>query len=272
MGSAVIYDNVGDGFIYELVLNGENQFYILGLDTGEDSDGEVHIGAGTYTSGGTDFSLNIDWYGYKYYGEDEYYEAGMSIFYGTYYGNIYGDDTISVNNGFLSHHITFSRRSEPSELWDFEKSRSIGLFYEEAPPLPQYVTTVTLGDFTVQNNDAPKNQKGWITKWYDELPSPWTARDFTGSQFLIIEFWNEPQGGIDFIWKSGVHDWMQTNMSTAQEGAFTWYGETKLVIDLTKTRHYDEYIKSSELVIYLGYYSDSWDDLWIKDAYFANLR
>jgi serine/threonine protein kinase len=140
-------------------------------------------------------------------------------------------------------------------------------------PLPQtahYTRTITLGQFICENTDNRSQQKGWCTKGVEiddgSVTSPWSAKDFTSSRYLILEFGKEPAGNIDFVWKGDTNDWGWT-----QTSGLTPQGD-KIVIDLHTINGYYQYMRSSELLIYLCYYSDSWDDLPVKDAYFANAQ
>jgi hypothetical protein len=141
----------------------------------------------------------------------------------------------------------------------------------DAAPLTR---VVTLGQFNIYNGDNPDVQKGWVTDGLG-FDSNLTLRNFTDARYLIVEFDREPAGNIDFIWSyigsEGHFGWNQTNMGSASSGAFTLTDRT-LTIDLTKMNGYNDFANTtnSDLVIFLGYYSNSWYDLPITDAYFAN--
>jgi hypothetical protein len=136
------------------------------------------------------------------------------------------------------------------------------------PDLDGYTRTVTLGGFTIVNDDLPDHQKGWCSDNDSGLPSSGSVADFISAQYLIVEFERAPIGGVYFVWvgDSDGESWNQTNGVVPDLGT----SEKTLVIDLTKMNKYDDYVKCTRLVkIFLGYHSSSWNDLGIVDAYLA---
>ncbi|MCL2108275.1 MAG: serine/threonine protein kinase [Oscillospiraceae bacterium] len=136
------------------------------------------------------------------------------------------------------------------------------------PATPTHTRMGTLGDFMIHNNDAPDTQKGWLTDNYaDDIYSPFESIDFKMAPYLILEFWNPPAGGVWLCWNSELSDWNEYQF-VAVGGS----NETVFVIDMGEIPHYhDTFLASLEIRLLLGYYSDSWDDLQLKDAYFADL-
>jgi hypothetical protein len=137
-----------------------------------------------------------------------------------------------------------------------------------SPSAGGYTRTVTLGGFTIVNDDLPDNQKGWCSDNDSGLPSSGSVSDFTSAQYLIVEFDKAPAGGIYFVWvgDSDGAKWNQTDQVVPDLGT----SETTLVINLSKINGYDDYVKCTGFVkIFLGYHSSSWNDLGITDAYLA---
>jgi hypothetical protein len=139
---------------------------------------------------------------------------------------------------------------------------------DTTPSVDNLTRTVTLGGFAIVNDDAPDYQKGWCSDNDSGLPSSGSVSDFTGAQYLVVEFDKAPVGGIFFVWvgDSDGAQWNQTDRVVPDLGTT----ETLLVIELSEMNGYDNYIKCTGFVkIFLGYYSSSWNDLGIKDAYLA---
>ncbi|MCL2010840.1 MAG: hypothetical protein FWG71_09915, partial [Synergistaceae bacterium] len=124
--------------------------------------------------------------------------------------------------------------------------------------------TVTLGQFTVHNNDAPETQKGWCTYDVDGVYQPWTLNDFKNSGYLILEFESAPKGALNFYWRGDRLGWAKTEL-VPESGS----DQTTFIVDMTRISAYDIYQACDRLDIFLGYYNNNWADLVIKDAYFA---
>jgi hypothetical protein len=134
----------------------------------------------------------------------------------------------------------------------------------QSPRNSTHVATVTLGDFQ-HFGGLPDQQRGWFTNGVDELWSPYTAQQFTESRFLILEFEREPYGEIEFAWIGDSNDWVWTVTTFMPEGRI-------LIINLLLIDESYRYRQGSYLKIYLNCYDDSWENLIITDAYFANIR
>jgi len=132
---------------------------------------------------------------------------------------------------------------------------------QSSEPDKDFMRMFTLGDFVIHNNDAPNQQKGWCTDGADGISTPWNARNFTTYRYLVLELGAEPKGDFQFAWYGNNNSWTQTDGFRAQ-------GRT-VVFDLTSIKGYQEYLQSSEIFIFIGYYNDSWNDMPLVDAYFA---
>jgi serine/threonine protein kinase len=129
-------------------------------------------------------------------------------------------------------------------------------------PEPQYVRTVTLGQFEWNNEDAPETQQGWISDGYAGLRTSLTIQNFKQSRYLIIEFETVPLGNVNLYWNSELNPWSRYEIPGLQ---------TRYIIDMTLIPNYNLYLESDEIRLLLGYYNSTWADLRLKDAYFANL-
>jgi hypothetical protein len=134
----------------------------------------------------------------------------------------------------------------------------------QSPRDTTHIVTVTLREFQ-HFGGSRDTQGGWFSDGVDDLWSPYTARQFTDSQYLILEFDREPYGEIEFAWIGDSNNWQWTATSFTPQGHI-------LIIDLTRIDGYNQYKQASYLKIYINCYYDSWDDLVITDAYFANAR
>jgi len=122
------------------------------------------------------------------------------------------------------------------------------------------------------NSDAPKTQQGWYTdsaQWAitGDVVSKITADDFHSAKYLVLELGLAPIGGMQFIWQGNSKDWvwMQTDGVIPNNGT----DETVIVIDIPQTaKDYKDFLRSTELFIFLGYYSEGISDLKIHKAYF----
>jgi hypothetical protein len=123
---------------------------------------------------------------------------------------------------------------------------------------------VLLGAFQ-HSGDIPDQQRGWFSDGVDDMWSPYTVRDFTESQYLILEFNREPNGEIEFAWIGDSNDWEWTSTSFTPNGNI-------LIIDLARIDGYNQYRQASLLKIFICCYDDSWESLKLADAYFADTR
>ena len=127
---------------------------------------------------------------------------------------------------------------------------------------PVLAATIDLGAPTVVNNDT---QKGWSTNGVDGITTKFSAEDFNTATTLTLEFASAPVGGMQLIWQGDADNWAWNQ----KDGVIPDNGtsETKLVIDLPSTlKNYDAFTKSSQIKIFLGYYSNGFDDLQITKA------
>ena len=140
--------------------------------------------------------------------------------------------------------------------------------YIQRPTQPDggFIRKVTLGDFVIENNDAPDRQRGWCTNGADGHSTPWNARDFTSHRYLILELGADPKGDFQFVWYGDSNGWIWT-----QTDSFKAQGRT-VVFDLSTVNGYEQFLQSSEIFILIGYYSDNWYDMPLVDAYFADAR
>jgi hypothetical protein len=133
-----------------------------------------------------------------------------------------------------------------------------------APPVQDaglYRRTVTLGQFVI-TDPSWLQAKGWTNDfdWAANRIRPWTAADFINSRYLVLEFETAPDENIEFIWLGDANDWTWRQASITPEG-------NVLVIDLRQIADYNLYVRCKFIKIYIGCHS--WDDLTLKDAYFA---
>jgi len=136
-----------------------------------------------------------------------------------------------------------------------------------APPVQDaklYNRTVTLGQFVI-TDPSWSGARGWTNDfdWAANRTRPWTAADFINSRYLVLEFENVPDGNLDFIWLGDSNDWTWKQTSVKPAG-------NTLVIDLRQIEDYNLYVRCKVIKIYIGYYS--WEELGLKDAYFADAK
>jgi len=134
----------------------------------------------------------------------------------------------------------------------------------QSPKDTTHNATTQLRDFQ-HYGGMPDTQRGWFTDGVDTLWSPYTSRNFTDSRYLILEFDRKPYGDIEFAWIGDTNDWAWTVNTFAPQDRI-------LIINLALINGYNQYIQASYLKIYVICLNDSWDDLIITDAYFANAR
>ena len=125
-----------------------------------------------------------------------------------------------------------------------------------------YIRTTTLGPFQIET-DKPESQRGWFTDGLDEKRSPFTARDFTSSRFLVLKFDRKPYIELEFVWIGDSNDWEWTITS------ITPHDDT-VILDMTRVTGYDKLKQSSHIKLFICTYYDSWNDLTLIDAYFAD--
>ena len=140
-------------------------------------------------------------------------------------------------------------------------------------PGPQPGETFDLGkDFTASNGDT---QKGWCTDGVDNTGTDLTAEDMVRATQLVLKLAQAPSGGLQFIWQGDGNNWgwaqqdgILNNDGTATDiGTLSADGKT-LTIDLKKAiKGYDEFIVSTKIKFFLGYYSPNIEALGIEEAY-----
>jgi hypothetical protein len=261
-----VVDIDGDSISIELLFDEGGSFYLLEIDLEYDF---FIVSEGTYTISGSRLQMIPLW------------AASIADFWSNGY-NVYDTDSFSVETnisidsntlrldslGFgMAYVDVILTRGVSSGLWSFEdreKLLNISTPESQSPRDTTHIATVTLGDFQ-HFGGSGTTQRGWFTDGVDDLWSPYTARQFTDSQYLILEFNREPYGEIEFAWIGDSNNWQWT------ETAFFPQGRT-LIIDLSRIDGYNQYRQASYLKIFVNCYYDSWDDLIITDAYFANAR
>jgi len=262
------YNNVSA--INELMLDDSERFYFLeyGFD-----DYSLYVQEGTYTVSGSRLQMTFLWIGvFNYYVDDGNYYYDMVEMLDMYgmstETNISIDaDTLHLDSfGFGEHEIVLTR-GVPSGLWSFEHIESLINMPtpdSQSPRDTTHIATVTLREFQ-HFGGSRDTQRGWFTDGVDGLWSPYTARQFTDSQYLILEFDREPHGEIEFAWIGDSNNWAWTTTSFTPQGRI-------LIIDLSQISGYSQYKQATSLKIYINCYDDSWENLVITDAYFANAR
>jgi len=146
-------------------------------------------------------------------------------------------------------------KTEPI-LWDFgyrEKMQS---------NQPVFFRMATLGHFMVEYVEDPDRSKGWITynMPIDNVSSHLTMQDFL-HRYLILEFSKEPAGEFTFVWLT-VHGGPVPTENLKAQG-------NKLIIDMTRLNGYSSFEQYTRMMFFINYYNDSWYDLPLVDAYFA---
>jgi hypothetical protein len=142
-------------------------------------------------------------------------------------------------------------------------SSSISPTAENPEPVPEYVRTHTLGEFQITGG-KPDHERGWRSDGVDNLESPHTVSDLTGSRYLIFEFDRAVPGEFQFVWLGSSNGWSWT----PTEG-FTADDDT-LIFDIRTIDGYREFIECEEVKIFICYHDGSWDDFVISDVYLAN--
>ena len=254
-----------DVYVMEYGFNRNGEYYGMMYDP-DDIDylitSNIMVIEGTYTVIGNDLYLTPLWeiaFDYEQhdispYSKNEEWTSALTVV---------NDYTLRMVDPDGS--VNVFTKTTPS-YWDFGQRDWLGNRFNP----DQYVRNITLGEFTVQNNDNPAQQKGWATHGIEldsgYLSNSWSAWEFTSSRYLILEFYDEPDDPFQFVWRGyNAYDgwnWVQTNDLRAQGN--------HLVIDLYDINGYYDYITYPELLIYVCYWDDSWLDLPLKDAYFAD--
>ena len=132
---------------------------------------------------------------------------------------------------------------------------------------------VDLGDFEDTNEDGTQGR--WYSNGQDNKVTTLTIEDLIAAKYLVIEFTTVPSGTLQLIWQGDgkePSDWNQeditTNMGKELPAKGTSFDGNKLTIELSKAlKGYDDFVKSTQAKIILGYYSTTLDDLGIKEAY-----
>ena len=114
-------------------------------------------------------------------------------------------------------------------------------------------------------NCFTQHERGWVTEGLEIRDTPYTVNDFTSSGYLVVEFNREPIGDIEFAWIGDANNWVWVVTPFTPQ-------DNMLVIDLSKIGERNNYNQSTMLKIFLCCYDDSWDDLLVVDAFFADRR
>lgn len=129
--------------------------------------------------------------------------------------------------------------------------------------------TVTLGQFQIHNVDGPETQMGWCNDIFAtnyDLNGSFIINDFTSAEYLVLVLGEPPKGGIDFVWQGDDFGWNQTTQFVPAGGT----DETTIIFKLSDMEGYSNFLKvEHEMIVYVCYYSDSWNDLPLSDAYLA---
>jgi hypothetical protein len=255
-------DNYGE---VELTLNDNRKFYLLEI-YGDDDGFTVY--EGTYAISDSILKMTLQWSA----SVADFWDNGVLV----YDVDIFSVEThISIDNntlfidslGFGMTYEATLTKGVPTGLWSFEhREKLINLSTPESqsPRDTTHIATVTLGDFQ-EFGGFPDKERGWWSDGTGNLWSPYTARDFTDSRYLILEFDRKPYGDIEFAWLGDTNDWGWTTTSFTPQSRI-------LIMDLALINGYFEYIQASQLKIFILCYDDSWDSLVLMDAYFANAR
>ncbi|MCL2663091.1 MAG: serine/threonine protein kinase [Oscillospiraceae bacterium] len=254
-----------DIYITELMFDDSSNFYLV-----ESLDGfeGFYVYEGTYTISDSRLQMTLLWAasifdslpnGYHIFDWDSIStESNISI----------DANTLQIDNlGFGMAYGIVLTKGTPSGLWSFEhRERLTNMSTPEvqSPRDTTHVATVTLGDFH-EFGGFPDNERGWWSDNVGDSRSPYTARDFTDSRYMILEFDRKPYGDIEFAWIGDTNDWVWTTTSFTPQSRI-------LIIDLALINGYNQYIQASSLKIFICCYDDSWDNLTLVDAYFANVR
>jgi len=134
----------------------------------------------------------------------------------------------------------------------------------QSPKDTTHIVTTQLGGMQ-EFGDLADRQGGWRSDGVDEKSSPYKARDFTESQYLIIEFDRVPNGEVDFVWIGDSNNWVWTSTTFTPQSRI-------LTIDLTQINGYNQYIQASWLKIFIYCHVDTWEDIRVLEVYFANAR
>jgi hypothetical protein len=247
---------VQDGLVFELALGDNGEFYAMTYDPDDIEElalTYVRVLEGTYEITGADIYFTPLWlvlFDYDTYEIAPSEESDRMTSSIHVRGNAF---TMTDPDGT---ELTFAKTT-PS-IWEF------GYRERMAGGYPVYMRKATLGQFQILRLDNPTSQLGWATSGVviDDLASPFTMRDFT-RRYLVLEFGKEPDGDFQFAWIdwADLDSWTQTDNLKAQG--------TTLVIDMTRINGYEQYVLCADMLIYVCYYDDSWDDLPLIDAYFA---
>jgi hypothetical protein len=261
-----VVDYGGDSINIELLFDEGGGFYLLEVDLEYDF---FIVSEGTYTISGSRLQMIPLWVasiadfwsnGYNVYDTDSFsIETTISID-----SNALHIDSLGFGMAYVDVILT---RGVSSGLWSFEdreKLLNMSTPESQSPRDTTHIANVTLGDFQ-HFGDSRSTQRGWFSVGTDDLWSDYTSSDFSDSQYLIIEFDREPYGEIEFAWIGDSNDWVWTSTAFFPQ-------ERILIIDLTQINGYNLYRQAYFLKIYICCYYDSWDDLTITDAYFADAR
>jgi hypothetical protein len=247
-----------DSLIIELMLDISGKFYLLEYDYDKISFSALE---GTYSISDSRLQMTFLWGStIADWTDNNYVFYDFSNGFTETYFRIDADTLFldSLGFGMADVDVTLTR-GVSSGLWSFEHRERLEV---QSPRDSTHVATVTLGDFQ-ELGDMPNQEGGW---WSDGVGvSPYTAQDFTDSRYLILEFNRKPYGEIDFAWIGDTNDWVWTVTSFTPQSRI-------LIIDLAMINGYNQYIQASSLKIFICCYGDSWQDLIILDAYFANAR
>jgi hypothetical protein len=247
----------------ELMFDDRGRFYMV--ESLDDYEG-FYVYEGTYTISDSRLQMTLLWAAFI----ADSLPNGYNIFDWTGISietNINIDaNTLQVDSlGFGMAYGIVLTRGVPSGLWSFEhRERLVNMPTPEvqSPRDTTHTATVTLGEFQ-ELGGMPNQEGGW---WSDSVgTSPYTAQDFTKPQYLILEFNRKPYGEIEFVWFGDSNDWVWTPTSFIPQGRI-------MIISLAQINDYSLYQQASSLKIFLTCYGDSWQDLIILDAYFANAR
>lgn len=132
--------------------------------------------------------------------------------------------------------------------------------------VPAFAANTDLGDFTAINSDT---QKGWCTNGVDNITTALTIEQLTSAKTLILELSKAPTGGLQIIWQGDGDSWTwnQTDGVIPDAGS----DQTKIEIDLASTlKNYEAFKASTQVKVFLGYYSDNIDGLGVTKAYLVS--
>nr|AGS51977.1 hypothetical protein [uncultured bacterium contig00006] len=250
------------GMTVELAFDGGDGFYMALLEP----SGDYNVMEGICELSGSvlklfpqrlaSFSDGLYQEAYPDVSDDSPFELALSLNAGTLI--IEGDgDRVTM------------RRGTPLGVWEFGRPAQPNTSAASgAAGVDDLTRTLTLGPFQINNEGNADTQLGWCNDTLasnNGFTSPFTAADFTGAEYLVVEFANPPAGALYIVWDGDGYGWHETTLDPPQSP-----DQTVFVVALASMDGYADFLTVGyELRLLLCYYSDSWLDLPIVDAWLA---